>query len=168
MGQNFRGSGIQDLNIEDFAAGLRAVYCGEEKQMGYDEAKRVVTEFFTKLEQEAFRQFLHGLLKRIEKLLISKVARRGTFFETIRNERFRNLIQRIHFDMHQLMDYDFLKVFLCWVYGVQHQDRFPVITVDLEVSGLLPSWIVNEFKADIPCGCDPKFSDVLFKQCNYF
>ena len=39
MGQNFRGSGIQDLNIEDFAAGLRAVYCGEEKQMGYDEAK---------------------------------------------------------------------------------------------------------------------------------
>ena len=51
MGQNFLGSGIQELNIEDFAAGLRAVYRGEEKQMGYDEAKRVVTEFFTKLEQ---------------------------------------------------------------------------------------------------------------------
>lgn len=52
MGQNFRGSGIKELNIDDFAQGLRVVYEGAEKQMGYDEAKRVVTEFFTRLEQE--------------------------------------------------------------------------------------------------------------------
>ncbi|MBO7609541.1 MAG: FKBP-type peptidyl-prolyl cis-trans isomerase [Muribaculaceae bacterium] len=51
MGQNFLGSGIQELNIEDFAQGLRVVYEGAEKQMSYDEAKRVVTEFFTRLEQ---------------------------------------------------------------------------------------------------------------------
>lgn len=51
MGQNFLGSGIQELNIEDFAQGLRVVYEGAEKQMSYDEAKRVVTDFFTRLEQ---------------------------------------------------------------------------------------------------------------------
>ena len=51
MGQNFLGSGIQELNIDDFAQGLRVVYEGAEKQMSYDEAKRVVTEFFTRLEQ---------------------------------------------------------------------------------------------------------------------
>lgn len=51
MGQNFLGSGIQELNIDDFAQGLRVVYEGAEKQMSYDEAKRVVTEFFTHLEQ---------------------------------------------------------------------------------------------------------------------
>lgn len=52
MGQNFRGSGIKELNIDDFAQGLRVVYEGAEKQMSYDEAKRVVTEFFTRLEQQ--------------------------------------------------------------------------------------------------------------------
>ena len=51
MGNNFLGSGIQELNIEDFANGLRAVYEGAEKQMTFDEAKQVVTDFFTRLEQ---------------------------------------------------------------------------------------------------------------------
>ena len=31
MGQNFKGSGIKELNIEDFAQGLRAVYEGLPK-----------------------------------------------------------------------------------------------------------------------------------------
>lgn len=52
MGQNFRGSGIKELNIDDFAQGLRVVYEGAEKQMSYDQAKQVVTEFFTRLEQQ--------------------------------------------------------------------------------------------------------------------
>lgn len=51
MGNNFLGSGIQKLNIDDFAAGLRVVYEGAEKQMSFDEAKKVVTDFFTQLEQ---------------------------------------------------------------------------------------------------------------------
>ncbi|MBP3738657.1 MAG: FKBP-type peptidyl-prolyl cis-trans isomerase [Muribaculaceae bacterium] len=51
MGNNFLGSGIQELNIDDFAAGLRVVYEGAEKQMSFDEAKKVVTDFFTQLEQ---------------------------------------------------------------------------------------------------------------------
>lgn len=53
MGQNFKGSGIQRLNIDDFAAALRVVFEGSEQQMTYDEAKQVVTEFFTSLEKDA-------------------------------------------------------------------------------------------------------------------
>ena len=53
MGQNFKGSGVAKLNIDDFADALRAVYEGTEKKMSYDEAKQVVTEFFTNLEAEA-------------------------------------------------------------------------------------------------------------------
>lgn len=53
MGQNFKGSGVAKLNIDDFADALRAVYDNTEKKMTYDEAKQVVTEFFTNLEAEA-------------------------------------------------------------------------------------------------------------------
>ena len=54
MGQNFKGSGIRDLNIDDFASALRVVYGqGGEQLMSYDEAKQVVTEFFTNLEKDA-------------------------------------------------------------------------------------------------------------------
>ena len=53
MGQNFKGSGIQRLNIDDFAAALRVVFEGGEQQMTYDEAKQGVTEFFTSLEKDA-------------------------------------------------------------------------------------------------------------------
>ena len=53
MGQNFKGSGVANLNIDDFADALRAVYNDTEKKMSYDEAKQVVTEFFTNLEAEA-------------------------------------------------------------------------------------------------------------------
>ena len=53
MGQNFKGSGVAKLNIDDFADALRAVYDDTEKKMTYDGAKQVVTEFFTNLEAEA-------------------------------------------------------------------------------------------------------------------
>ena len=53
MGQNFLGSGIKKIDVDDFASALRAVYEGTEKAMGYDEAKQVVTEFFTNLERES-------------------------------------------------------------------------------------------------------------------
>ena len=52
MGQNFKGSGVSKLDINDFSDGLRAVYEGTEKKMSYDEAKQEVTRFFTQLEQE--------------------------------------------------------------------------------------------------------------------
>lgn len=53
MGQNFIGSGVKDINVDDFADALRAVYTDGEKKMTYDEAKQVVTEYFSELEKKA-------------------------------------------------------------------------------------------------------------------
>jgi len=53
MAQNFKGSGIQGINADDFAEALRDVYQDREKKMSYDEAKKVVQEFFTELEANA-------------------------------------------------------------------------------------------------------------------
>ena len=53
MAQNFKGSGIQGINADDFAEALRDVYEDKEKKMSYDEAKKVVQEFFTELEANA-------------------------------------------------------------------------------------------------------------------
>ncbi|MBQ6279514.1 MAG: FKBP-type peptidyl-prolyl cis-trans isomerase [Muribaculaceae bacterium] len=53
MAQNFKGSGIASINADDFADALRAVYDDKEKKMTYDEAKKVVQDFFTELEANA-------------------------------------------------------------------------------------------------------------------
>lgn len=53
MAHNFIGSGIKELNADDFAAALKAVYNGEKKLMELDEAKQVVTDFFTNLQEES-------------------------------------------------------------------------------------------------------------------
>ena len=53
MAQNFKGSGIQSINADDFADALCAVYEDKEKKMTYDEAKQVVQDFFTELEANA-------------------------------------------------------------------------------------------------------------------
>ena len=52
MGGNFLGSGIKKLDINDFADGLRAIFEGAEQKMTFDEAKQIVTEFFTNLEKQ--------------------------------------------------------------------------------------------------------------------
>lgn len=53
MGQNFKGSGVDKLNADDFADALRAVYGEGTPAMTYDEAKQVVQEFFTNLQAKA-------------------------------------------------------------------------------------------------------------------
>lgn len=53
MGQNFKGSGVDEINVSDFAAALQAVYAGEKPEMTYDEAKQVVQEYFTNLQARA-------------------------------------------------------------------------------------------------------------------
>lgn len=53
MAQNFKGSGVKSINADDFADALRAVYEGGEKKMSFDEAKKVVQDFFTDLEARA-------------------------------------------------------------------------------------------------------------------
>lgn len=50
MGHNFRASGIEKINVEDFADGVAAVFYGAEPKMSYDDAKAEIQKFFTALE----------------------------------------------------------------------------------------------------------------------
>lgn len=52
MGHNFMGSGIKELNVQDFANGVAAVYEGKKPEMTYEQAKQIVQEFFMQLEKE--------------------------------------------------------------------------------------------------------------------
>lgn len=51
MGNNFRSSGIDKLDIADFADGVAAVYSGEKPRMSYDEAKEEIRKYFTAMEE---------------------------------------------------------------------------------------------------------------------
>lgn len=50
MGNNFKASGIQQINVEDFADGVAAVFYGNQPKMTYDEAKEVIRQYFTEME----------------------------------------------------------------------------------------------------------------------
>lgn len=50
MGNNFRASGIQELNVGDFADGVAAVFNGSQPKMTYDEAKAEIQAYFTAME----------------------------------------------------------------------------------------------------------------------
>ena len=52
MGHNFRGSGIEKINVQDFADGVAAVYYGEAPKMNSEDAKKVINEFFTALQEK--------------------------------------------------------------------------------------------------------------------
>lgn len=52
MGNNFKSSGIPALDITDFANGVKAVYENAKPEMTYDEAKQIINEFFTRMQQE--------------------------------------------------------------------------------------------------------------------
>lgn len=52
MGNNFRSSGIDKINVEDFAAGVGAVYEQAPLQMTYDEAKEIIRQYFTEMEKK--------------------------------------------------------------------------------------------------------------------
>ena len=50
MGNNFRASGIKEINVQDFADGVAAVFYGNQPKMTYDEAKEVIRQYFTEME----------------------------------------------------------------------------------------------------------------------
>ena len=50
MGNNFRSSGINEINVQDFADGVAAVFYGAQPKMTYDEAKAEIQKFFTELQ----------------------------------------------------------------------------------------------------------------------
>ncbi len=51
MGNNFRASGINEINVQDFADGVAAVFYGNQPKMTYDEAKAEIQAYFTELEK---------------------------------------------------------------------------------------------------------------------
>ncbi|MBD5226044.1 MAG: FKBP-type peptidyl-prolyl cis-trans isomerase [Bacteroidales bacterium] len=52
MGNNFRASGINEINVQDFADGVAAVFYGAQPKMSYDEAKAEIQSYFTELEKK--------------------------------------------------------------------------------------------------------------------
>lgn len=50
MGQNFRASGIESINVQDFADGVASVFYGSTPKMSYDEAKKEIQSFFEALQ----------------------------------------------------------------------------------------------------------------------
>lgn len=56
IGQNFRASGFDEINLEDLLAGVRDVLEGAEPQMTYDEAKVVINDYFQEVRRKAVEQ----------------------------------------------------------------------------------------------------------------
>lgn len=52
MGNNFRASGINEINVQDFADGVASVFYGSTPKMTYDEAKEVIRKYFTEMEEK--------------------------------------------------------------------------------------------------------------------
>ncbi len=52
MGNNFKSSGIESINVQDFADGVAAVFYGSAPKMSYDDAKEEIRKFFTALEEK--------------------------------------------------------------------------------------------------------------------
>lgn len=52
MGNNFRASGIENINVQDFADGVSAVYTGLAPKMSYDEAKEEIRLYFEALQKK--------------------------------------------------------------------------------------------------------------------
>ena len=56
IGQNFCASGFDEINLDDFLAGVRDVLEGAEPQMTYDEAKVVINDYFQEVRRKAVEQ----------------------------------------------------------------------------------------------------------------
>ena len=50
MGNNFKNSGIETIDVKDFADGVAAVFDGAKPKMSYDEAKEEIRKFFEAME----------------------------------------------------------------------------------------------------------------------
>jgi FKBP-type peptidyl-prolyl cis-trans isomerase FklB len=52
IGNNFRSTGISDLQIEDFVRGVKDVLTDTQPLISYDEAKQVINDYFVKIHKE--------------------------------------------------------------------------------------------------------------------
>ena len=53
VGYSYLASGINKLQVDDFAEGVRVVMEAKEPAISIDEAKQIINEFFTQLQAEA-------------------------------------------------------------------------------------------------------------------
>ena len=53
MANNFLGTGIKELDVEKFAKAMSDVFESRQTEMSYDEAKQIVNNYFSNLQQEA-------------------------------------------------------------------------------------------------------------------
>ena len=51
IGNNFKTSGINEINIADFAKAVQCVLTDEKPGMSYDEAKEIINKYFTNLQK---------------------------------------------------------------------------------------------------------------------
>lgn len=78
MGNNFRSSGIKEINVQDFADGVASVFYGSEPKMNYQEAKDTIQKFFMDLQaqqEEANKQMADLNAKAGEEFLLSNGKR---------------------------------------------------------------------------------------------
>ncbi len=52
LGQELRNSGVQNPNYEDFLAGVKDMCSGNQPAITFDEAQKVLTDYFTKMQEE--------------------------------------------------------------------------------------------------------------------
>ncbi|MDD6211435.1 MAG: FKBP-type peptidyl-prolyl cis-trans isomerase [Bacteroidales bacterium] len=52
IGNNFKSSGINDLELSDFTEGVKDILENKDPKISYDEAKKVINDFFMKLQEE--------------------------------------------------------------------------------------------------------------------
>lgn len=53
MGQQLRGMGVNELNIEDFTSAVKSVFEGAEPAMPLEEAQKIINEYLTDLQEKA-------------------------------------------------------------------------------------------------------------------
>lgn len=76
VGYSYLASGINKLQVDDFAEGVRAVMEAKEPAISIDEAKQIINEFFTQLQAEA-EKAAEVNLKAGEEFLAENARREG-------------------------------------------------------------------------------------------
>lgn len=57
VANNILASGVKDLNIEEFSNAIKAVLTNQQPTLSVEEAQQVLTEYFTKLQEEQVKMF---------------------------------------------------------------------------------------------------------------
>ncbi|MDE6490530.1 MAG: FKBP-type peptidyl-prolyl cis-trans isomerase [Muribaculaceae bacterium] len=95
MGNNFRASGIQEINVKDFADGVAAVFDGAEMKMTYDEAKTVIRDFFAAMEARQREEASKAgeANKQAGEAFLSENAKRGEISVTASGLQYEVLVE---------------------------------------------------------------------------